>query len=408
MHTVAAIFTCLHETVFMSHFRMALALALTVALGPFAIDAYLPAFPAMAASLGASVHDIALSISVYIMALAVGQLVGGPLADRYGRQPVMFAGLLIFSLASAGLAQADTLSGLLLLRAAQAFGGGWTTACVPAIVRDQVQGTEAAKLFSLIALIMIGAPAVAPSLGALLLTYFDWHSIFVFLAVYGATLILVVKLLLFSGGGASAYVADTTPALHRYLAVFSKRPALRFIFIQAATFSVMMLFVTHSSYIYQGHYHVSNTLFGILFGANIVVMALMNIVNRKLLNIYPPQTILRHCLLIQMAAAMFLVAVAYWQLPLWCFVMGTVITIGMFGGISPNNQACYMDYFHKNGGTAGALMGAIQFSIAGGLSALSALLPEALLTVVLTQALCSVIGVILAWTPKIFLSRGGP
>lgn len=386
----------------MSHFRMALALALTVALGPFAIDAYLPAFPAMATSLGVSIHDIALSISVYIMALAVGQLVGGPLADRYGRQPVMFAGLLIFLVASIGLTRVETLGSLLLLRAAQAFGGGWTTACVPAIVRDQVHGAEAAKLFSLIALIMIGAPAVAPSLGALLLAYFGWHSIFAFLTGYSALLLLIVKQLLFSGAGASAYKADTTPALHRYLAVLSTRPALRFIFIQAATFSVMMLFVTHSSYIYQSHYGVSNTLFGILFGVNIVAMALMNLANRKLLNVYSPQSILRNCLLIQMAAVLFLVTVAYWQLPLWCFVLGTVVTIGMFGGISPNNQACYMDYFHKNGGTAGALMGAIQFSIAGGLSALSALLPEALLTVVLIQALCSVAGAILAWIPQAF------
>lgn len=384
----------------MPHFRLALVLALTVALGPFAIDAYLPAFPAIAASMEVSIHHVALSISVYIITLAVGQLVGGPLADRYGRQPVILIGLLIFMLASVYLWQVETLHGLLSLRAVQAFGAGCATACVPALVRDQVRGAEAAKLFSLIALIMIAAPAIAPSLGALLLVWFDWHSIFLFLAIYSTALMVVVKLCLFSGPRASTYKADTTSALHRYIAVFSTRPALRFIFIQAATFSVMMLFVTHSSFIYQGHYGVSNTLFGILFGANIVLMALMNVINRRLLNFYPPQRILRNCLLVQGAAVLFLVAVAYWELPLWCFVAGIVITIGMFGGISPNVQACYMDYFHKNGGTAGALMGAFQFSIAGTVSAVSALLPEALITIVLAQAACSLAGVVLVWLPQ--------
>lgn len=388
----------------MPHLRLAFILALTVALGPFAIDAYLPAFPSIAASLGVSVHDVALSISVYIMALAVGQLVGGPLADRLGRQPVMLAGLLIFLIASAYLWQVESLQGLLSWRAVQAFGGGWASACVPALVRDQVRGAEAAKLFSLIALIMVAAPAVAPSLGALILVWGDWHSIFLFLGAYTAVLMVIVKIFLFSNSfnnsRASAYQPDTTPALQRYIAVFKTRAAMRFIFIQSAVFSVMMLFVTHSSFIYQGHYQVSNTLFGILFGANIALMALMNILNRKLLSFYAPQTIMRHCLSAQAVAVTFLVIVAYWQLPLWCFVLGIVVAIGMFGGISPNIQACYMDYFHKNSGTAGALMGAFQFSIAGTVSALSALLPEALTTIVAAQALCCFAGLALAWSPR--------
>lgn len=381
----------------MPHFRLAFVLALTVALGPFAIDAYLPAFPNIAASLGVSLHAVALSISVYIMTLAAGQLVGGPLADRYGRQPVMVGGLVMFLIASALLWQTESLQSLLWLRALQAFGAGWATACVPALVRDQVHGAEAARLFSLIALIMIGAPAVAPSLGALILAWWDWHTIFLCLALYAGVLIVIVNVFLFGKRSSASYQGDMTSPLQRYIAVFKTRPALRFIFIQAAVFSVMMIFVTHSSFVYQIHYGVSNSLFGVLFGANIVLMAAMNLGNRKLLNFYSPQQIMRSCLIVQAAAVIFLLAVAYWQLPLWCFVLGTVITIGMFGGISPNNQACYMDYFHKNGGTAGALMGAVQFSVAGTLSALSAMLPETLLTIVLPQALCCFAGLALAW-----------
>ncbi len=384
----------------MSHFRLALVLAMTVALGPFAIDAYLPAFPAIARSLGIAVHDVSLSISVYIMALAAGQLIGGPLADRYGRQPVMLTGLAVFAVASLLLWRTDSLQGLLTLRALQGFGGGWATACVPALVRDQVQGVEAAKMFSLIALIMIGAPAVAPSLGSLVLVWSDWGTIFLLLGGYCALVMFIVKWMLFSGAGRVVYQADTTSALQRYIAVLGTAPALRFIFIQAAAFSTMMLFVTHSSFIYQGHFGVSTGLFGLLFGANIVLMAAMNIFNRRLLNSYAPHKIMRACFAVQAGGVLFLIAAAVFSLPLWLFVAGMVLTIGMFGGISPNNQACYMEFFHKNGGTAGALMGAIQFSIAGAISALSALLPETLTSLVLAQAACCLTGVLLAWWPS--------
>ena len=384
----------------MSHFRLAFILALTVALGPFAIDAYLPAFPFIAESLQVPIHDVSLSISVYILTLAVGQLVGGPLADRYGRQPIMLSGLLVFLVASALLYRTDSLSSLLWLRALQAFGGGWATACVPALVRDQVHGAEAAKLFSLIALIMVAAPAVAPSLGGLILHFADWRGIFLFLSVYSLFLLLLLKFFLFSHPSGNRYQADKTPAWQRYLSVLKTRPAWRFILIQASVFTVMMLFVTHSSFVYQGHYQVSTTTFGLLFGANIVLMALMNVLNRSLLNFYSPQHILRSCLVIQALAVAFLLCVAYWQLPLWCFVVATVLIIGMFGGISPNTQACYMNFFDKNGGTAGALMGAFQFSVAGSISTISALLPEALLTIVAAQALCCALGLLAAWWPQ--------
>lgn len=383
----------------MSHFRLALVLALTVAIGPFAIDAYLPAFPSMAVDLNVAVHEVSLSISVYIMALAVGTLIGGPLADRYGRQPVMLGGLAIFTVASLFLWQVESLRGLLILRAVQAFGGGWATACVPALVRDRVQGAEAAKLFSLIGLIMVAAPAIAPSLGSLILHWSGWNTVFLFLALYSFTVMVIVKSVLFSKQSELLYETDRIPPLQRYLAVLRTTPALRFIFVQAATFSVMMVFVTHSSFVYQAHFGVSTSLFGILFGANIVMMAMMNMLNRRLVNYFRPLSIMQACLAIQAVSVSLLVAVAYWQLPMWLFVAGIMVTVGMFGGIGPNAQASYMDYFHKNGGTAAALMGAIQFSTAGAIAALSALLPEKLIAVVLTQAVCSILGLLCACWP---------
>ncbi len=110
-----------------SELRIALPLAMTMALSPLALDAYLPAFPDIAGAFGGGVHGLSLSISVYVFVLAFGQLVGGPLSDRFGRSTVMLAGLLIFSLVSFLLALTTSLQGFIGLRVLQAFGGGWAT-----------------------------------------------------------------------------------------------------------------------------------------------------------------------------------------------------------------------------------------------------------------------------------------
>src|SRR5690606_38544920 len=139
---------------FLKHFRLAAVLAFVVALGPFALDAYLPAFPAIATALGVTTGAVGLTISVYVIALAAGQLIGGPLSDRFGRSPVMFAGLALFIAGSLLVAAGESLAFMLFGRIVQAFGGGWCMVSVPAIARDRTEGRETAQLFSLIALIM--------------------------------------------------------------------------------------------------------------------------------------------------------------------------------------------------------------------------------------------------------------
>src|SRR5690606_22548127 len=182
-----------------SDFRLALVLAVAVALGPFALDAYLPAFPAIAATLGVALGDVGLTLSVYVIGLAAGQIIGGPLSDRYGRRPIMYGGLAVFVLGSVLVALSNALSLMLVARGVQAFGGGWVAVCVPAIVRDRVSGNEAARLFSLIALIMFIAPALAPSLGTLLLHWGGWQAVFLYLAGYGAIVLLLMRFTIFRG-----------------------------------------------------------------------------------------------------------------------------------------------------------------------------------------------------------------
>ena len=381
------------------HIGIAALLAMTMALGPLALDTYLPAFPDIATHLGVSVHQVSLTISLYVFVLAFGQLSGGPLSDHYGRQHIMLAGLAVFTVASLLILQASSLEEFLLLRALQAFGGGWAVVCVPALVRDRLSGREAARFFSLIGLLMVAAPALAPSIGSLLLTQFGWLSIFLFIGVYAAVVLVLLKITIFRSYERPVHQQPVS-MLSRYRAVISNRPAMRFMATGAMAFSIMMLFITHSSFIYQQHFGVGPGLFAVLFAANVGLMLVMNLLNRKLLNYFAAQKILRWALTAQLAAIGVLLVISFTPAPLAVFVPSMVLSIGILGAVSPNIQACYMEYFPQHGGTAAALMGATQFSVAGLISAASALLPESVSAVVLAMAVCSMICVLLVSTGK--------
>lgn len=374
-------------------FALPLVLAITMALGPLSIDAYLPAFPVMADALGVGIGEVSRSLSIYIFGLAVGQLVGGPLSDRIGRSRVMYAGLGIFIAACLGITQVDNLTSLLLLRGLQAFGGGWIMVLVPALVRDQVKGREAAKLFSMIGLIMVVAPGVAPSLGSALLALGDWHAVFWFLALYALGVIpLQARVVLrhaIPTTTANTHHADSL--MTRYRFVLGTRAALPFIALQAFAFSVMMLFITHASFIYQAHFGQSESAFSLMFGANILVMLLVNLTNRAVLNRFTSRQILISCLCVQFIGVLLLSLMTWLDVSVWLFLPAMMLTIGAQGAVVPNNQACFMEYFERHGGTAASLLGACQFGVAGTLSAASTLLPETLGWVIASMLLCSLI-----------------
>ncbi|QFS88352.1 MULTISPECIES: multidrug effflux MFS transporter [Marinobacter] len=382
----------------MSHFQLALLLGMTVALGPLALDAYLPAFPAIARDFAIPHADVGLTLSAYVATLGMAQLVGGPLSDRYGRRNILFIGLAVFALASLMIALADNLSSMIAWRVVQGIGGAFCAVSVPAIVRDQVGGQEAARLFGLIGLIMFIAPAAAPSLGALMLALGDWHWIYVFLAAYAFFLAVVLQLALFPR--LKPRPRATTPVktlVTNYVLVLKHRTTMRFVGIQVMCFSSMMLFITHSSFIYQEWFGLSNSTFSILFAANIGVMAALNLINRPLLRTFSSVVLLRVQVIIQFVMLVGLVSVVLLDGPLWAVAGFIIAAVGCQGGIVPNNMANALEFFPHMGGTAAAMLGASQFTLAGAISALSSAFGgEALLPITLSMLACSVGAVLLS------------
>lgn len=382
----------------MPQFQLALLLGMTVALGPLALDAYLPAFPGISADLGVPHGDVGLTLSVYVGALGLAQLVGGPLSDRYGRQLILMSGLAVFAAAALMVGQAGSLGEMMAWRVVQGIGGAFCAVSVPAIVRDQSRGAEAARLFGLIGLIMFVAPAAAPSIGTLFLAVSDWPAIFSFLSLYAVMVGVLLYSFLFRRLPPKPRAKTPVSTLLTNYAQVLKHPvAMRFIGLQALAFSVMLVFITHASFIYQDWFGLSPTAFSLLFAANVVMMAGVNIANRKLLLRHEPAVLLRTAVAVQAFAIAVLVACAFAGAPVWAIAACIVVAVGCMGAIAPNNMANALEFFPTLGGTAAALLGATQFTTAGAISGLSTVLGDhTLIPIVLVMAACSGLAVVLA------------
>lgn len=382
------------------HISVAIALGMTFALGPLALNTYLPAFPYMAEDLGTTFHQISLSVSIYIFTQAFGQLVAGPLSDQFGRSLAMLTGMFIFGVASLLISTASSIEELLAWRALQAFGAGWATVCVPAIVNDRMSGADAARFFSLIGMVMLVAPVIAPGIGSGILYYTDWHAIFWLQCAYAFGMAILLKRAVFNSNYSQPAHNPGTSALQRYREVLATRPALPFLFIQALTFTVMLLFVTHSPFIYQEHFGAGPTRFTLLFAANVILMMAVNIANRHFLKHYSPERLLGWALIMQGSGIVFLVLVMCFIPKLWLFLPGMMVTTGAMGALIPNTQACFMQYFRQHGGSASAVLGATQYFIGGLICGASSLLPKTVLAVILAQGACALICLVLHYLPK--------
>lgn len=268
--------------------------AALIALGPFAIDTYLPALPSMAEALNTTIVRANQTLSIYLLGFAIGQLIGGPVSDQLGRRVVGLTGLVIFILCSVGIVLTQNIDVIMALRGIQAIGGGFATVICMAMVRDSYTAMDAARQFPKIMMVMLTAPLIAPAIGAAMLPL-GWASIFVFLAGY-ATLLGIF--LARTGETATHRTGQLAVGkiYTQYLSVVrfrmqGKLVPLRYIIAQGLISSVLMIFITHSSYIYMDYFAVPANLFVLYFAANVLAMMVGNLVTSRLVAHIAPYTL---------------------------------------------------------------------------------------------------------------------
>ena len=368
------------------------------AFGPLSIDMYLPAFPAMAEDLGVSSEQIQLSLSVYFIGLASGQLVYGPLADRFGRRKPLLFGIGLFCVASLACALAPTLEWLLAARFAQALGGCAGMVVNRAVVRDLCEPIDAAKAFSQLMLIMGVAPILAPLAGTALLGLAGWASIFWFLTVFAGLFALAVYFFLPETLPPHMAPPPLRSAFGRYIRLL-REPLFMF---HALTGSVamagMFAYISGSPYVFLELYKVPVEQYAWLFGSIAACFILSAQLNSRLLRRWSQLALIRGTTFIYMLATVTLLLAAWLQVEsLWLFLPPLVLSVAIISQVLPNASACALAGHGHQAGIASALMGTMQFAIAGITSAAVGMLHDnTAVPMAGVMAVCGLLTVVMA------------
>jgi DHA1 family bicyclomycin/chloramphenicol resistance-like MFS transporter len=342
-----------------------LILGLLTTIGPFSIDMYLPGFDDIARSLHTGPATVALSLSSYFIGLAVGQLVYGPLMDRYGRKKPLYAGLGLYILSTAFCMQARDIDVLIVLRFIQAIGSCGAQVAAMAMVRDLFGAKESAKVFSLLLLVVGASPMVAPTVGGYVVVAFGWRTVFLIL---GAISVIVTLLAIFFLP--ESYAADRSfslkpgPIIRNFISVIRIRQFLVSALIEAFAFAGLFAYVSGSPMLFMNIFHVDKRTYGWIFAFLSVAFIVLSQFNSRLLRRFTSFQIMRVALIGQLIVAMIFVsgAIAGWY-GLGATIALLFLFLTFLGFTYPNAAALALAPFDKHAGTASALLGTLQMGI---------------------------------------------
>jgi MFS transporter, DHA1 family, multidrug resistance protein len=354
------------------YYRLALILGAQTAMGPLAIDTYLPALPTITREFATTASAVQLSLSIYFIGIALGQAVYGPLSDRHGRRPPLFVGLALFVAGSLGCAVAPNVHTLVAFRFVQALGGCAPLVIPRAVVRDLFDERDSVSMLSMLMLVMGLAPILAPLIGGQMLQYLGWRSIFWAYAVYGAVLLVAVALALEESLPEPRRTRQPlTTVLSTYGRLLADWRYLGYVLSGGLIFAGLLAYIAGSPFIFIELFHISPQRFGFYFGSNAIGIIAASQVNRFLVHRYQPRAILKAALWVSLASSIGLLAGAFTSylglvgivVPLWFF-------ISMHGIVSPNTTVLAMRPYGGVAGSASALLGTVQFLLGAGAGAL--------------------------------------
>lgn len=371
------------------------------AFGPFSIDMYLPALPALGRDFGAGASAVQLTLSACLLGLAVGQLVAGAISDARGRRRPLLVGLVAYALASLLCLFAPSVGALVALRFVQGCAGAAGIVIARAMVRDLHTGVAAARFFSLLMLVNGLAPILAPIIGGQLLRVTSWRGVFVVLTAIGVLLLL-----------AALYGLDETlpPArrqsggLRVTLATFGRlladRAFMGYALSSGLAFAAMFVYISGSPFVLQDIYGVSPQLFSVLFGLNALGLVSCSQVNGRIVGRVPMRLLLTLGLLGAATGALALLVAVIAGLGLAGVLPALFLVVASLGLVAPNATALALADHPHTAGSASALLGVMQFVIGAvaaplaGVAGTATALPMALVIAVLDgAALAALLGV---------------
>jgi DHA1 family bicyclomycin/chloramphenicol resistance-like MFS transporter len=353
-------------------FGLTLLLAMLTALGPLSMDMYLPSLPDIAHVLGAPVARTQLTISSYLIGFAGGQMIYGPLSDRYGRRPVLLAAVALYFASTLACAAAQSVDLLIVARLLQGISGSGAIVMARAIVRDVYSGVQAARELSLMGSISATAPIIAPMIGGLLQTVFGWRANFICMSAGGLIALLVAGRLLPETlrPGNRAQSLSVFSMMRGYGAVARHRGFLIYLGIITTTYAGLFAWVSGASVVLQGIYGLSSVTFGFTFalGAAGYMLGAM-LATRLVTRLGLERTIALGVVVIAAGGLALALAVATGIPGLW-LVAAMALYLAGVGLAMPQAMAGALTPFPDRAGTAASLMGLIQQTVAAIIAAI--------------------------------------
>lgn len=347
------------------YFFTVLILGSLTALGPFSIDMYLPAFPVIAKAMHITTARVSLSLSSFFIGLAVGQLLYGPLLDRFGRKKPLYIGLALYIITSVSCLFATTIETLILLRFIQAIGSCAAGVASMAMVRDVFPLEDNAKVFALLILILGASPMVAPTVGGYVADFLGWHYIFLILTAIAILILIAVAFWLPESHEPDPSISlKPKPIIKNFLMVLKEPQFFVYTFAGAFGFAGLFVYVSGAPMVFMEVFKLSSDAFKWIFAGLSIGFIGSSQLNNLLLKKYKSRQIIFYALTVQLIiTVIFLIGV----LNGWLDLAGTIcmifIVLCCVGIMNPNASALSLAPFSKNAGTASSLLGALQLGL---------------------------------------------
>jgi DHA1 family bicyclomycin/chloramphenicol resistance-like MFS transporter len=359
-----------------AYYRLGIILGALTAMGPLAIDMYLPSLPTIAGELGSTTAAVEVTVAAYFTGLAAGQSLYGPISDRLGRKPPLYLGLLLFMAASIGCAFAASVPALVTLRFLQAVGGCALMVVSRAMVRDLFDERDSMRVLSLLMLVMGLAPILAPLAGGQLLVAFGWRAIFWLLTACAATCLAAVWWLLPESLAVADRRRDSLATVSRlYLMLLRDRAFMVQAICGSLTLAALFAYIAGSPTVFIQLFEVPPERFGLYFGANAFGLIAASQINGRLARTLPAGAILARVVPVTALAGVVLLVNAVTGFGGFAGILVPLfVCVASVGFVVPNTTVLAMAPHGRMAGSASALLGTLQFAAgAAAAAAVSAL-----------------------------------
>ncbi len=334
-------------------------LSALMAFTSLSTDIYLPAMPLMAQDLHGNAE---LTITGFLMGFCVAQLIWGPLSDHFGRRLPLFIGMALFMIGSVGCALSTDISQIVFWRVFQALGACTGPMLARAMIRDLFSRTRAAQMLSTLMIIMAIAPIAGPLVGGQMIKFTTWHAIFWLLAVIGGMMFISLFWLPETLPEEKRVKASLPSAFRNYFALLTNTTFMRFTLCLTFYYVAAYAFITGSPFVYITYFGVEPQHYGWLFALNIVGLMGMSVINRRLVQHYPLEVLLKFAVVTAAIAALVLAAAAKLEVGgLILIVAAVFVFFSMNGIIAATSTAAALDSVPNVAGSASAFMGSLQY-----------------------------------------------